>query len=73
MPVHWLGAERFDERHPGLLQIEEGIAIAARPRCALQSTEVRRKFHEGRGGTAPVPSCIIISLSLISSAFTLFT
>ena len=39
---------RFDERHPGLMQIEGGITIAARLRRALQRNEVRRKFHVGR-------------------------
>ena len=53
---------RFDGRHSGLLQIKEGIAIAARLCCALQSNEVRRKFHVGRGGTAPVPRRIIIAV-----------
>ena len=57
--LHWLRGMRFDYRHPILLQIEGDIAIAARLRCALQRTEVRRKFHAGRGGTAPVPRRII--------------
>ena len=55
--LHWLRGMHFDERHPGLPQIEGGIAIAARLRCARQRNEARRKFHVGRGGTAPrVPS-----------------
>ena len=57
--LHWLRGMRFDERHPGLLHIEGGIAIAARLRCALQRNEVQRKFDVGRGGTAPVPHRII--------------
>ena len=37
---------RFHERHPGLLQIEGGIAVAARRlRHALQRTELRQKLH----------------------------
>ena len=56
---------RFDERHPGLLQIEGGLAIAARLCRALKRNEARRKFHVGRGGTAPAPGRIIIVLSLI--------
>ena len=60
--LHWLRGMRFDERYSALLQIEGGIAIAARLRCALQTNEVRRKFHVGRGGTAPVPRRIIIAV-----------
>ena len=41
---------RFDERHPGLLQIEGGIAIAARPRRALQEIEVWQKLSSVKGG-----------------------
>ena len=44
------------------MQIEGGIAIAARLRYALYRNEVRRKFHVGRGGTAPVPRRIIIAV-----------
>ena len=60
--LNWLRDMRFDEGHRGLLQIEGGIAIAARLRCALQKNEVRRKFHVGRGGTAHVPRRIIIAV-----------
>ena len=57
-----LACMRFDERHPGLLQIEGGIAIAARLRRAPRRSEVRRKFHVGRGGTSPAPRRIIIAI-----------
>ena len=30
---HWLGHMRFDERNPGLLQVEGGVLIAALLRC----------------------------------------
>ena len=30
---HWLGHMRFDERHPGILQVEGGVLIAALLRC----------------------------------------
>ena len=53
---------RFDVRHPGLLQRRRGIAIAARLRRALQRHEVRRKFHVGRGGTAPALRGVITSV-----------
>ena len=58
--LHWLRGMRFRERHPGLLQIEGGIAITARLRRALQRNNLRRKFYLGRGGTAPAPRRIIV-------------
>ena len=53
---------RFDERHPGLVQVKGGIAIAARLCRAFQRNEVRREFHVGWGGTAPVPRRITMAV-----------
>ena len=35
---------RFDERHPGLLQVEGGVVIAALLRCPLQEAKALGNF-----------------------------
>lgn len=47
--------------------MEGGIAIAARPRRALQDIEVRRKLGVGRAGTDPIRRCGNIAVHKHSS------
>ena len=49
----WLGRMRFDERHPGLLRVEDGVVIAALLRCPLQEVKAPKKFQRRAAAQRP--------------------
>ena len=56
---------RFDERHPGLKQVEGGVVIAALLRCPLQEAKARLNLSVRRWHGAPAARPLIVGVLLL--------
>ena len=61
---------RFDECHPGFLQVEGGVVIAALLHCLLQEAKARGNFSVRHGALAPCPLIVAVLLLVISGVHT---
>ena len=62
---HWLGRMRFDECHPGFLQMEGGVVIATLLRCIIQEAKARGNFSVRRWHGAPAARPLIAAVLLL--------